>query len=105
MKNELHPEQCLIRLCRFCKHPMNQAKYENDDENRWYTFTCIECGYYTIIGEPINNIFTDEDFYSEEIDDSLEHEPLCDDESYQNNFNGTEFACDRDDVQNAKNKI
>ena len=69
MKKELHPEDCLIRLCRFCKTPMLKTSYEWDSEYRWYTFYCENCNFHTTIGEPINDIFM-------ESDDGIEHEPL-----------------------------
>lgn len=69
MKKELHPEDCLIRLCRFCKTPMLKTSYEWDSEYRWYGFYCENCNFHTTIGEPINDIFM-------ECDDGIEHEPL-----------------------------
>ena len=76
--NELHPSECLIRLCRFCKHHMRQQNYESDTEYRWYTFSCESCGYYTTIGEPISDVFMDNWA-------TLEHEPLHHTEEYQQN--------------------
>ena len=69
MKKELSPEDCLIRLCRFCKTPMLKTSYEWDSEYRWYTFYCENCSFFTTIGEPINDIFM-------QSDDEIEHEPL-----------------------------
>jgi|21_taG_2_1085346.scaffolds.fasta_scaffold75866_3 hypothetical protein len=50
---ELHPSECLIRLCRFCKHPMLQRKYEADTVYRWYMFYCDPCNIHTVIGESL----------------------------------------------------
>ena len=50
---ELHPSECLIRLCRFCKHPMIQQNYEADIAFRWYMFYCKQCDLHTVIGESV----------------------------------------------------
>jgi len=50
---ELHPSECLIRLCRFCKVPMQSQGYESDPAYRWYMFYCDQCDFHTVISESL----------------------------------------------------
>ena len=78
--NELHPSECLIRLCRFCKHPMKQYNYEADQAYRWYMFECASCDIHTVIGESVEPEHT-----CVPCDDRDNHEPLHHTEEYQQN--------------------
>ena len=69
----LDPEDCLIRLCRFCATPMKKTDYDFDSESRSYYFNCQICNFHTQIVEPITDIFM-------ELEDRIEHEPLTSDE-------------------------
>ena len=70
-RKELSPEDCLIRLCRFCTTPMKKTYFEYDSDYRWYSFNCEDCVYYTDIREPIDSV-------SMKLEQGIEHEPLTD---------------------------
>ena len=71
---ELHPKNCIIRLCRFCISPMKLLEYDWDSDFRWYTFYCRTCDNHTQVSEPLSPEFM-EDWKS------IPHEPKTSEEN------------------------
>ena len=67
---EIHPKDCLTRICRFCKNPMTLVEYEFDLEVRWFSFFCNLCQHGIVLSEHID----DDD--SVEYLDGVKHEPF-----------------------------
>lgn len=68
-KERLEPQNCLIRMCRFCISPMQLIEFETDKDSRWYLFCCDNCEHHTRLSEPIFD-----EMMIKEYD--MEHEPL-----------------------------
>ncbi len=49
----MHPRNCVIRFCRFCKGPMRLNSYKFDSNYRWYNFHCERCDFVVEMGEVI----------------------------------------------------
>jgi len=62
---EIPPEACITRLCRFCHEYMN-LDYEFDSDYRWYIFTCEDCRIRSSLGEMIvdGGITNDDDYFN-----------------------------------------
>ena len=67
---EIHPKNCLTRVCRFCKNSMTLVNYEFDLEDRVFSFFCNSCEHGITVLEKIN------DDYFEDNLDGVKHEPL-----------------------------
>ena len=80
-EKELNPKDCVVRLCRFCKEPMELTSYEflSHFKTRGYAFHCNTCDFDTELTESVDEEdfigfdgYTQEPLTKEEIDEMKE---------------------------------
>ena len=72
---EIHPKNCLTRICRFCKNHMTLVDYEFDLEDRIFAFFCNTCEHGTVLLEQLS----DDDYFAN-VGYGVKHEPLTSEE-------------------------